>query len=213
MKNTIFFAVDCQKDFLSPTGVLYVRDSMYIRDKLQLLTQIAEEENIKVINTADFHTDQSKEISEKPDFVNTFPRHCMIYDDGSDFIEEINPKTFDDNYYIVNYTDSVIDEAKFYRARNIIIFKDAFDVFASNKLTEEVLIKLQKKQIIKNVVVYGVVTSICVKFAIDGLLKHKFKVFLVIDAIKDLPEYPTEDLYAKWINLGVILTTTEKIGE
>lgn len=212
LKNTIFFAVDLQKDFINPNGALYVKDAEYIRDSLEFLTQFADKHNIKVINTADFHTDQSKEISETPDFVNTFPKHCMEGTRGCDFIEETNPKNYhEDSYYILKHTDEDIDIKEFHRMRNIIILKDAFDVFTGNKLTNTVLTLLRNKQPIDNVIVYGVTTNICVKFAVDGLLAHDFKVFLVMDAIKGLPGYPLEHLYTKWLNKGVVFTTTDKI--
>jgi len=208
-KDTIFFNIDTQKDFLNSDGALYVKDAELIKPELLRLTEIADQNNIKVINTADFHTDQSKEISETPDFVNTFPKHCMIGSDGTVFIEETIP--FATDSYIIHYTDSKIDEKQFNFARNIIIFKDAFDVFAGNKLTDDALVLIQKDIIVENIVVYGVATNICVAFAIDGLLKRKFKVFLVMDAIKGLPGSSLEDLYVKWLDQGVILTTTKQI--
>ena len=213
-KNTIFFNVDTQSDFMHADGALYVKDAELITPFLRELTELAEEKNIKVINTADFHTEQSVEISETPDYATTFPKHCMVYSEGADFIDETNPKKFyEDNYYIVNYTDSKIDENKFHRARNIIVLKDQFDVFVGSKLIEEVLMQIQRKQVVENIVIYGVATSICLKYAINGLLARKFKVQLVIDAIQDLPGYYTEYLYAIWINKGVTLTTTDKIEE
>jgi nicotinamidase/pyrazinamidase len=204
----IFFAVDCQKDFINRDGALYVKDAELIKPQLKILTDYATEKNIIVVNSADFHTDKSAEISKTPDFINTFPAHCMCGSEGCGFIEETSPKQFfKDNYYIVRYTDSEIEENRFKRSRNIIVLKDTFDVFVGNKLIGEVL----RKQIVENIVVYGVVTSICVKFVVEGLLKRKFKVFLVIDAIKDLPEHATEALYRDWLNRGVILTTTERM--
>ncbi|MFW9882617.1 MAG: cysteine hydrolase family protein, partial [Candidatus Thorarchaeota archaeon] len=205
--------IDTQKDFMDPDGALYVKDAEYIKDNLHDLTEYAEECNIKTINTADYHTDKSKEISDKPDFVNTFPPHCMVNNEGGEFIPETYPKVFDDNYYLVNYNDSKIDEEKFHRARNIIILKDAFDVFAGNKFTDEILMLIQKKQIIEHVIIYGVATNICVKYAVDGLLTRKFKAQLVLDATKALPGYPLEEMYSAWLNKGLRLTTTYLLGK
>lgn len=214
MKNTIFFNVDTQRDFINPGGALYIKDAELIKTQLQFLTQLAEENKIKVINTADFHNERSKEISATPDFINTFPKHCMCDSEGCNFIEETNPKKFyKDNYYIVRYTDDKIDEEQFRRARNIIVLKDEFDVFKSNKLIEETLMLIQKDVVVENIVVYGVATDICVAFVIDGLLKRRFKVSLVFDAVKGLPGRPLDDLYAKWIDQGVFFTTTKKLNE
>jgi nicotinamidase/pyrazinamidase len=211
-ENTIFFAVDTQKDFLDQDGALYVKDSMTIRENLRLLTKFAREQRIKVVSTADFHTEVSKEISDTPDFINTFPKHCMINNKGSDFIDETDPrKYFEDNYYVVSYADEKIHEDQFDRARNIIIYKDAFNVFVGNALTDEVLFQLQKQNLIENIIVYGVATNICVKFVVDGLLSRGFKVMLVTDAIKELPGQDIQMIFQKWLHQGLIFAITKQV--
>ena len=76
----LFWSVDCQKDFMLPSGKLYVKGAEEIVPNLNTLTKLAKECKIKVVSTGDYHTLESKELSDKPDFVNTFPEHCIIGD-------------------------------------------------------------------------------------------------------------------------------------
>lgn len=208
MTDIIFWNVDTQKDFLNSNGALYIQGAEVIKPNLNILTQFAITHKIKVINTADWHTEESKELSDTPDFKTTFPKHCLLTSEGSDFIEETYPKNFIGNYYIVDWRDDKIDEEKFYRSHNIIILKDAFDVFQGNKLTNQVLKLLSAKKVI----VYGVATNVCVNFAVLGLLKRNYEVYVVLDAIKGLPNTLCDNFYIDWLNNQAQLITVKNLA-
>lgn len=57
-------------------------------------------------------------------------------------------------------------------------------------------------------VVYGVVTEVCVKHAVFGLLKTGREVELVTDAVKSLNEAAAAQMTAEFTALGGKLTTT-----
>ena len=88
-----------------------------------------------------------------------------------------------------------------HRYRNVVIRKDAFDVFSGNKITEH-LIQLLKPEV---VVVYGVTTNICVDHAVKGLKKYVKKVVVLTDAIKELPG--TQIPLKNWQKMGIKLMT------
>ena len=202
----IFWNVDTQRDFMLPDGKLYVQGSEKIFPLLKMLTFMAKDNNIKVVNTCDYHSNDDKEISINPDFVNTFPAHCLASELGSDFIPETYPKERGENYYIVGKGDKEINEANFNKARNIIIEKDKFNVFDGNGLTEKVLELLSPE----TVVVYGVTTQVCVNEAVLGLAKRGWNVAVLSDAIWGLPNFPvsTAEYYKKWIDAGVSIINT-----
>lgn len=200
----LFWNVDTQIDFMNSKGKLYVQDAEEIIPNLEKLTDLAENYGIKVVNTCDYHMQDDKEISDTPDFKTTFPAHCMAGTTGQGFMGATYPKGFDDNYYIVNYLDEAIYKYKINRSRNIILYKNHFDIFQGNKHIEEVLRHL-KPDI---VVVYGVATNVCVNFAVLGLLERNIKVIVVKDAIKELPNLPVEEIYNNWREKGAILTDT-----
>lgn len=199
--RTIFWNVDTENDFMRSNGKLYVLEAEKIDYNLERLTQIAEKKNIKVINTADRHNKRSEEISEKPDFVNTFPEHCMEDTWGALFIPSTDPR----DPYIINWTDKSFDEKELINRRNIILYKDKFDIFKGNPHAEKVVEILAPERAI----IYGVATNVCVNFAVIGLLERKTKVYVPIDAIKELPNLPLP--FDKWKRKGAILTTTDEI--
>ena len=200
----LFWNVDTQIDFMNSKGKLYVQGAEEILPNLGKLTDLASNYGIKVVNTTDYHMQDDKEISNTPDFKTTFPPHCLAGTDGQEFIGVTYPKGFYGNYYIVNYLDEAVYKHEINRSRNIILYKNHFDIFQGNKHTGEVLRHL-KPDI---VVVYGVATNVCVNFAVLGLLERNIKVIVVKDAIKELPNLPVEEIYNNWREKGAILTDT-----
>jgi len=205
--KTIFWNVDTQEDFMDAKGALSVKGAWVIRPVLKEITEYARANGIRVVNTADCHTEKSKEISKTPDFKTTFPAHCMVDGGkGIDFIDETYPKVFKDNYSMVCYTDKDLHHS-FDRARNIIIYKDAFDVFEGNHLTDKVIKKLAPEV----AVIYGVATNVCVHFAVIGLIERGIKVLIIKNAIKELPFGNIEYIYNKWRIAGAMLTEWPRV--
>ena len=73
----IFWDVDTQVDFMSPAGKLYVPDAAAIVPALARLTDHAHRRGIRIVASADDHRPGHPELSDTPDFVSTFPDHCM----------------------------------------------------------------------------------------------------------------------------------------
>lgn len=201
-KKLIFWNVDTQVDFVEPEGKLYVHGAEEIKPLWQKITDFAEREEICVVNTADFHYPESAELSDTPDFVNTFPQHCMAHTNGAEYVEATNPNeplVFDWNKQYDSF-DAVRS------ARNIVIRKDAFDVFAGNPHTDNIL-QILSPEI---VVVYGVTTNVCVNDAVVGLSKRVKRVIVLKDAIKELPNIPLP--FEVWEKLGVEMMTFKDLA-
>jgi nicotinamidase/pyrazinamidase len=206
--KVIFWNVDTQKDFMEKEGKLYIKDAESINVNLERLTNEAHLHNIIVVNTADFHTLSSKELSLTPDFVTTFPEHCIAGSVGAEFIPATYPHQYGrESYCIVDYDGKSLDEELLKKSRNIIIHKDDFDVFEGNHLTEKVLDILKPNLI----VVYGVAANVCVYFAVKGLLLRGYKVLVVKDAIKGLPNFPEESVVEILHRDGAIFDSTNMV--
>jgi nicotinamidase/pyrazinamidase len=210
-KNTFFMNVDTQKDFMNEDGSLYVQGAEVIKPTLAKLTQYAKENNIKVVNTADWHYDDSEELSDEPDFINTFPPHCMANTDGVWYVEETTPVddiniTF--RWDAKDYSEKFINGIMESKVREIIITKDKFDVFSGNPYTDRITNAL-KETGYTDVIVYGVATNVCVNCAVLGLLERGFNVTVVEDAIKELPDIPSP--IESWIEKGATLTTFDQL--
>ena len=204
MNKIIFWNVDTQIDFILPEGKLYIQGAEKILPNLKLLTDYARKNEIKIVNTRDFHSICDKEISNTPDFVNTFPQHCIAGTNGSMFVKETRPTV----YAVVS--DRTIDKKYIIDDYDIVIFKNEFNVFTGNKNTNDVL----KILLPNTVVVYGVATNVCVDLAVKGLAKCANQVLVVKDAIKELPNLPVEKIFKEWEALGNVklITVKEIIG-
>lgn len=200
----VFWNVDTQVDFVEPNGKLYVPGAFQLKPIWDRLTKLAKERNIQVVNTADYHYASSKEIDKDPDMVNTFPEHCMAGTKGAEYILETTPE----NPTVFNWDEDClispeITDVKAHR--NILIRKDAFDVFSGNPYTDKVVGALRAKV----VYVYGVTTNVCVDYAVVNLAKRVDNVFVIEDGIKELPNIPLP--FDQWRKLGVKLISSDEL--
>lgn len=216
LEDIAFLNIDTQKDFVEPTGSLYVPGVERIIKNLGNLTKLARKKGIKIINTADLHTLQDSEISNKPDYVKTFPPHCIIGTDGAEFISETAPI----NPYTISYNDSTFNLNKIMDSRELVLYKNDFDVFKGNPHAKDVFEFLTPKRI----VVYGLTSNICVDKAIQGLLKTlpETKIYVPENAIKEFyskkeslieKAFLLNALFEKWQKQGVQKTTKQGIYE
>ena len=197
-KSILFWNVDTKEDFIDPLGKLYVTGAEVIRPVLEIITALAKSKGIRVVNTCDYHQINAFEISDNPDFITKFPQHCMAGSSGAEFISETDPETpliidWDSELKIIPELDNPV------KYRNIILRKNAFDVFAGNRYTETILQILNPDRVI----VYGVTTNICVDNAVMGLTTRGIQVYVVKDAIKELPMLPLP--FEKWNENGVTM--------
>lgn len=205
-QNILFWNVDTQVDFVEPGGKLYVEGAEKRKDIWRQLTQLAHENAIKVVNTCDYHHPNSLELSDNPNFIDLFPPHCLQGTKGFEFIDETNPENPGILDWDKEYTDDKLKKL-LVQHRNLIIRKDAFDVFAGNPNTDRLVWAICPEL----VVVYGVTTNVCVDFAVTGLAKRVKKVMVVSDAIKELTTLPLP--YVKWHNAGIEMIEFKELSK
>lgn len=195
-KSVLFWNVDTQNDFVEPWGALYVKGAHKLKPKWEEITKVARRLKIRVVSTADYHFVHSSEINEKPDNITTFAPHCLAGTRGAEYVKETNPE----NPLVFNWDTAynsmplTVDVPQY---RNFVIRKDAFDVFEGNPVTIPLLEELHPEV----VVVYGVSTNVCVDYAVMGLAKRVPLVYVLSDAIKELPKIPLP--FKKWEKMGV----------
>ena len=192
--RSLFWNVDTQIDFMNSEGKLYVTGAEQIKNTLSKITQFAKDNNVQVVNTADWHYEDSEELSDNPDFINTFPPHCMANTLGAELVPETKPEKYD---CIIDWKGHKTDINT--GAKNFLVLKDKFDVFTGNQFTDRLVDSLRPDVIY----VYGVATNVCVDCAVMGLLKKGYKVVVFEDAIKELPNIPSP--IQNWIDNGAEL--------
>lgn len=192
----LLWVVDCQHDFMDADGKLYVEGAEEIKSNLKKVMDDFKDHSI--VFTQDWHYYDSEELSTEPDFVNTFPEHCMSGTIGADLIDEVKPDHYD---LIVNWDQELsrigLNNTIIERF-NILLRKDKFDFVSGNPNSKQFLALLLDK--FDKVYVVGVAGNVCVNQAVIGL-KDYFEVTVIENAISDLPNIPScvED----WKNMGI----------
>lgn len=205
----IFWDVDTQVDFMLPQGKLYVPGAEAIIPNLGRLTAYAHEHRIRIIASADDHVPGHRELSDAPDFRETFPLHCMRGTPGQARIPET---TLRDPLVIEpEAQDPAALKARIAaHAGDILLNKHWFDVF-TNANTDTVLEAVQPRAI----VLYGVATDVCNKYALEGLMERhpQIRLFAVQDAMKAIDPAAQEHLLKQWAEEGVRIVDTAEITE
>ncbi len=194
--NRLFWDVDTQIDFMEPEGKLYVPDAVEIKENLRRLVDYARAEGIVHVASADDHELTDPEISDEPDFRNTYPPHCLRGTRGAARIEETEqaePLPLS----LVPYPPGLVPGLIADR-REILLLKKNFNVF-TNPNTDAVLDALDPGEI----VVFGVATDVCNDAAIRGFLQRGRRVVFVEDAAKGLDEARTQACTGFWRRSGV----------
>jgi nicotinamidase/pyrazinamidase len=201
--KTILWNVDTQYDFMRPDGALPVPEAESIEPGLEELTTTARGKGYKIVHTADWHNEDSAEFSDEPDYATTFPAHCLADTPGAAYVEATAPK----DAYVVDWRDESVDLEAVASAKEVVLYKDAFDVFAGSDHTDTVVETLAPDRAI----VYGVATNVCVDYAVRGLLARGVEVVVPTDGIKELPGLPLEETLQGWEDSGAKLSTIDEV--
>lgn len=203
-KTTLFYDVDTQQDFLLPSGKLYVPRAERLLPQLERLTKFARQAGIVLAGSVDCHVLTDAELATNG---GEYPEHCMKGTEGQKKVDATTPRQ---PVWIENlvYTDAELD-ALFHREGEIYIEKQQFNVFTGNRNAERVFDFLLCGK--TDVVVYGVVTEVCVDQAITGLKNRSVQLHVPVDAIAALSEEKGKATFAKWQKWGVWLTTVAEV--
>jgi nicotinamidase/pyrazinamidase len=196
--------VDTQVDFMLPEGKLYVRGAEETAPAMARLVAAAREAGLVHVASADDHELTDPEISDRPDWRNTYPPHCLRGTRGAARI----PETEQDDplpFPLVPYPPGLVPELIRGR-RELLFLKKNFDVF-TNPNAEAVVEALDPDEVI----LFGVATDVCDDAAILGLLRRGRRVRFVEDAARGLDEDRVTACTAAWREGGVVFTTTDEV--
>jgi len=188
----VFFDIDSQLDFLYPAGALYVPKAERIVAAIARLNRYAAEHSIPVVSTTDAHTEDDPEFK-------IWPHHCVAGTWGQRKAEA----TLLDRRIVVPNRDCSFDLAG---ARQIVVEKQTVDVFQARNLGRVV-----EQLGGDGYVVYGVVTEICVLYAVRGLLRTGRPVTIVTDAVETLKREDSERALEECRSGGARLATAREI--
>jgi nicotinamidase/pyrazinamidase len=191
----VFVDIDTQRDFLDPSGALFVPGSGRIVSSLARLTAFARSRGIPVLATACAHSADDAELRQ-------FPPHCMVGTAGQRRIAATDWPGGE-----VLTADSLHFGDL---PHHLTIQKRSFDLFSHPDADR--LIGLYRRPH-PTFVVYGVATDYCVKAAVHGLLDRGSSVAVVVDAIRAIDPSAEPEILAGFVRRGAVLTVTDVVCE
>lgn len=202
--TTLFYDVDTQRDFMLPEGKLYVLGAERLFPQLEKLTTFARQRRIRIAGSVDCHAPSDPELLANG---GEYPEHCMMGAEGQKKVTVTMP---DHPLWIKNrpYTTDEL-QSLLRQEGEVYIEKQRFDVFAGNQNASRVFDALLQET--EDIVVYGVVTEVCVDQAISGLKDRSARLHVPLDAIAALNETRGQEALAKWRQWGVHLTTVAEV--
>ena len=203
--RTVFWDVDTQADFMLADGALPVPGAEALRPNLARLTGAARAAGLTIVHTADDHEPHDPEIAAAPDFVETFPAHCLRGTPGAARVAETAAAGAAD---IPPDGTGVDVAAVAATAGEIVLRKNRFDAF-SNLATAPLLRALAPDR----VVVYGVALEVCDRYAVEGMLGlgAGFEIVVVEDAVAALDPTRGAELLDEWRQRGVRIASTDEV--
>jgi nicotinamidase/pyrazinamidase len=197
--KTMFWCVNPQEDFFEG-GSIKLSESDSIKPKIRALTTFAKENKLKVVNVVSWNKEKEKWFSDSPDFVKSFPPHCIENSKGTNIIPEALPEN---DYFLIKNDAPYIVFPEIHKHRNIIIFKNAINLIEGNKFADSVLNNLGTMIMDRpKYFVYGIGATMVAR----DLSKRGYEVKVISDATVDFPGFE--------INLeenNILTTTTQEL--
>jgi nicotinamidase/pyrazinamidase len=98
--TTALIVVDVQNDFCEGGSLAVAGGAKVATDVAELLTT---KTYATVVATRDHHIDPGAHFSAAPDFVDSWPRHCVVGTTGEELHEPLEPAMFDEIFYKGEY--------------------------------------------------------------------------------------------------------------
>jgi nicotinamidase/pyrazinamidase len=201
LRNTIFWEVDAQADFMLPGGRLYVPGAEKIIPNINRLVEAVRQGRVFLISSADAHNPDDPELRD-------WPPHCLKGTPGADLVAEASAPS---RLTIPNQADFGVPE-NIGAYQQVTLLKNTLDVF-DNPHTDALLAKLNPTgspafDPNPEFVVFGVATEYCVRRATEGLLGRGRRVAIVTDAVRSLDPDKGQEILANLQSCGARLIVT-----
>ena len=147
-----------------------------------------------VVATRDWHvglSDNGGHFSAKPDFVTTWPIHCLTYTSGADYADELQlpPRAY--------HIKKGLDRAAY----------SGFEGEYGHVSLLDLLLDLNRRgSALEDLYVCGIATSYCVKATVLDALRYGFHPILLHSLCADAPGADTETTLHELRAAGAVLT-------
>jgi nicotinamidase/pyrazinamidase len=201
-RNTIFWEVDAQRDFMLPGGKLYVPGAEKILPDINRLVEAARQGRVFLISSADAHNPDDSEFRE-------WPPHCLKDSSGADLVAEASASN---RLVIPNQRGFALPE-NVIAYHQVTLQKNTLDVF-DNPNTDALLKRITAAgspafDSYPEFVVFGVATDYCVQRTAEGLLHRGHRVAIVTDAVRSIDPDKGRQILASLHSSGARLVNVE----
>jgi len=193
MNKAAFLDVDTQVDFIEPSGKLYARGAERIKPNLGRLVALARSAKLPLISSVDAHGENDPELSQ-------YPPHCLRGTKGQEKIAETRTGS---EVFVPSKRAAALPDP---RSEHVVLEKQVFPVFGNENAAT-----VFERAGADTFYVFGVVTEVCVKAAVLGLLERGYAVRLVEDAIWPIEEKAGLAAKKELAGKGAVLVTTDEV--
>jgi len=164
MRNALL-AVDLQADFVQG-------GSLSVPNGLQVAAQVARHirhfrtEYQFVVASRDYHEDPADHFSATPDYINTWPPHCVIGTPGAAFVPPVA------NLVREKYIQAIVSKGR---------HAAAYSAFEGVDARGHPLLDVLKEQRIDHIDVCGIATDYCVRASALDARKNEFQVRVLVN--------------------------------
>jgi len=164
MKNALLI-VDCQMDFVQD-GALPVPGGMEVAAMIARHVRHFKNEYQFVVASRDYHEDPPDHFSDNPDYVNTWPPHCVIGTPGVAFVPAIQ------NLLREKYIQSEVRKGR---------HAAAYSAFEGLDNRGHYLLDVLKELRIEHIDICGIATDYCVRASALDARKNEFQVRALVN--------------------------------
>ncbi|MEU4426651.1 nicotinamidase [Actinoplanes sp. NPDC024001] len=182
--------VDVQNDFCEG-GSLPVAGGAAVAKGISLVLDRAGDRWDHVVATKDYHVDPGAHFSEHPDFVDSWPAHCVVGSAGADFHPELT-------------TDRI--EAVFHKGEH----QAAYSGFEGHTETGETLAGWLRAKGVTEVEVVGIATDHCVRATALDAASEGFATTVLLELTAGVAR-ATTDAALEQLRAASVATTGQPV--
>jgi nicotinamidase/pyrazinamidase len=188
MRNALL-VVDVQADFVQG-GSLPVPGGLEVAAMIARHIRHFKFEYQFVVASRDYHEDPADHFSDHPDFVNTWPPHCVIGTPGAAFVPSIQ------NLVREKYIQTIVSKGR---------HKAAYSAFEALDNRGHVLLDILKENRIDHIDVCGIATDYCVRASSLDARKNAFQVRVLVNLCAAVNEATGQQALEEMKAAGVTL--------
>ncbi|GIG86189.1 isochorismatase family protein [Plantactinospora endophytica] len=184
--------VDVQNDFCEG-GSLAVAGGGAVAAGISRLLADEPDRWAHVVATKDHHVDPGAHFGDPPDYVDSWPRHCVVGTEGAEFHPDL-------------VTDRV--EAVFHKGA----WAAAYSGFEGSTVRDEGLADWLRKRSVETVEVVGIATDHCVRATALDAAREGFDTRVLLDLTAGVHPGSTDAALTMLREAGVTLRGTPRLG-